>query len=121
MGDSIRVVNRTQKIIVNPSINLSEPGPNGPIILKSAIRPVSVVNAGPVGPAGADGADDKNYIHSQAIPSASWVIDHELDKYASVSIVDSAGTTVSGEVDYISSDSIVVSFSGAFSGKAFIN
>lgn len=61
------------------------------------------------------------YIHIQATASASWVIVHNLGKYPSVSIVDSAGSEVIGEVIYNSKNQLTVSFSAAFSGKAYLN
>ncbi len=65
--------------------------------------------------------DTTSYIHTQLAPSALWEISHNLDRYPSVSVVDSAGTVVVGDVNYINSNLIRVSFSGAFSGKAYIS
>lgn len=61
------------------------------------------------------------YIHDQDVPSAEWTINHNLNKYPSVTIVDSAGTCVFGAVQYASANTIICSFSGAFSGKAYLN
>lgn len=65
--------------------------------------------------------NDKSYTHDQTTPSDTWTINHFLDKFPSVSIVDSAGTQVEGEVVYESINQLVVTFSGAFSGKAYLN
>ena len=35
---------------------------------------------------------DKYYKHTQATPSNHWVINHKLNKYPSISVVDSANT-----------------------------
>ena len=64
---------------------------------------------------------DKNFVFSQNVPSATWSITHNLGKYASVSITDSAGTIVYGEVEYISINEVEVTFRSAFAGKAFLN
>lgn len=60
-------------------------------------------------------------VHSQASAEDTWQIQHNLGKYPSVSVVDSAGNLVVGEVRYDSLNSLTISFNGAFSGKAFLN
>ena len=67
------------------------------------------------------GVNDKNYIHNQNVASATWVVTHTLGKNASVTVVDSAGTVVQGQVDYDSLNQVTLTFSGAFSGKAYFN
>lgn len=64
---------------------------------------------------------DKTYTHSQSVASKEWHIIHDLQKYPSVSVVDSAGNIVVGDVEYISNSKIIIRFSGAFSGKAYLN
>ena len=61
------------------------------------------------------------YVFTQSTPSATWTINHDLNKYPAVSIVDSANDEVIGEVHYTSTTQVVVTFSAAFSGKAFLN
>jgi hypothetical protein len=67
------------------------------------------------------GVNDKNYVHTQSSSSATWVVTHNLNKNASVTVVDSAGTVVIGQVDYDSLNQVTLTFSGAFSGKAYFN
>lgn len=64
---------------------------------------------------------DKTYIYNQSVPSSIWTITHNLDKYPSVTVVDSAGTVVIGEVTYISKFIITLTFSSPFSGLAYLN
>lgn len=64
---------------------------------------------------------DKNYVHDQQVASASWVINHNLGKFASVGIVDTAGDEVEGEVRHNSNNQITITFSAPVSGKAYIN
>lgn len=71
------------------------------------------------GPAGV-GAD-LNYLHNQAVASDTWTIVHNLAKYPSVTVVDSAGDEVEGSVNYISANQLTVTFSAPFSGKAYLN
>ena len=61
------------------------------------------------------------YVFTQSTPAAVWTINHDLSKYPAVSIVDSANDEVIGEVHYTSTSQIVITFSAAFSGKAFLN
>jgi hypothetical protein len=57
---------------------------------------------------------------TQATASATWVIDHALGGKPQVTIVDSADTHVFGDVQYNSNTRITVTFSAAFSGKAYL-
>ena len=61
------------------------------------------------------------YVHNQVSAATSWSITHNLRFYPNVSIVDSALSHVMGEVTYIDENSLTVSFSSAFSGKAFLS
>jgi len=62
-----------------------------------------------------------NYIHVQSVASSTWTIDHPLEKFPSVTVVDSAENTVYGDVRYISKTQIEVTFSAAYGGKAYLN
>lgn len=88
-------------------------------ITEQDTRTVQGGGVGIQGPAGEDG--DKHYRHVQSTPAQVWVIDHPLDKFPAVSVVDSAGEQVEGNVLYTSQQQVVVSFTGAFSGEAFLN
>lgn len=62
----------------------------------------------------------KRYVFNQPVVSSTWNITHSLGGRPSVTIVDSAGTTVIGEVVYNSDTSITVLFSAPFSGQAYL-
>lgn len=62
-----------------------------------------------------------SHIHTQTVASALWTITHNLGKYPSVSIIDSANEEVIGEVEHINNNTLNIKFTAAFSGKAFIN
>lgn len=64
---------------------------------------------------------DKNYVYSQITPASTWVINHDLNKKASVSITDSAGTVVEGMVTINNGSTVVVQFNHPFSGEAILN
>ena len=81
-----------------------------------------IIATGPRGEKGEKGdGGDLNYVHYQNIPSEKWLINHNLGKYPSVSIVNSAGSVVIGDVDILDENNVEVSFSGSFSGRAYIN
>jgi len=62
-----------------------------------------------------------NYVHSQGVPASQWVINHDLGKKCSVTVVDSANQVVIGQITYNSDNQITLDFQGSFSGKAFFN
>lgn len=66
-------------------------------------------------------AGDKEFIFEQGSVSDKWVITHNLDKYPSVTVEDSAHNIVIGEVYYENSNTLIIRFNGAFSGKAYLN
>ena len=61
------------------------------------------------------------FIYNKLSPESVWTINHNLDKYPSVTIVDSSGNEVIGEVNYIDKNNLFISFSAAFSGTAYLN
>ena len=64
---------------------------------------------------------DKDFVFTKSTPNKIWEITHNLDKYPSVTIVDSAGSVVMGDITYTSKSTLTVTFSAAFSGKAYLN
>lgn len=64
---------------------------------------------------------DKHHTHNQTIPNDIWTIQHNLNKYASVTIVDSSDTIVYGEVEYLTKNTVKITFSAEFSGRAYLN
>jgi len=61
------------------------------------------------------------YVHDQQVAATTWNITHNLNKYPAVLIVDTAGDEVIGQVHFNNSNSLTITFTSAFSGKAFIN
>lgn len=66
-------------------------------------------------------SEDKNYLHIQSVASDEWIIHHNLDKYPSVTVLDSANNEVVGEVTHIDRNNLIIKFAGGFSGKATLN
>jgi hypothetical protein len=74
----------------------------------------------PLGSGGGGGGG--TYVHSQDTPLAVWTINHNLGSYPSVTTVDSGGDMVfGGSILYVNNATVVITFSAAFSGKAYLN
>jgi hypothetical protein len=93
--------------------------PNQDIIIKVGVEKPININLGQ--PIEIIKERSFNYIHVQSISSTVWTINHPLQKFASVTIVDSAENVVYGDVEYITTGQIKVTFSAAFGGKAYLN
>ena len=65
--------------------------------------------------------NDKNFVYAQATSSDIWEITHNLNKYPAVTVVDSGGSVVIGEIVYIDKNNVRITFTSAFSGKAYFN
>ena len=59
------------------------------------------------------------YVHEQGIASDTWIINHNLNKKPSITIVDSADNVVEGAEKYIDNNTIEIYFNGAFKGKDY--
>jgi hypothetical protein len=73
----------------------------------------------PGGSAEAEG--DKNFVFTQAVASATWTVQHNLNKFPSCTMVLSTGQQGYGDVTFIDENNLTITFAGAESGKAYIN
>jgi hypothetical protein len=55
------------------------------------------------------------------VASSVWILEHNLNKYPAVSIVNSANVTVYGDIVYDTLNKVTVTFNAAHTGKAFFN
>ena len=60
------------------------------------------------------------YEYDQGTPAAVWTIAHNLGLRPAAVVIDSAGTNVEGQIDHIDVNNLTLTFSGAFSGKAYL-
>jgi hypothetical protein len=65
--------------------------------------------------------DGGTYTQCFEVASDEWIITHGLGSYPSVTVVDSANTTVVGNVEHISTQQLKITFNASFSGCAFLN
>lgn len=73
----------------------------------------------PGGSAEAEG--DKNFVFTQASASATWTVQHNLNKFPSCTMVLSTGQQGYGDVNFIDENNLTITFASAESGKAYIN
>jgi len=64
---------------------------------------------------------DKTYVYVQATAATTWNIQHNLDKFPSVSVVNINNILMYGQVTYIDLNNLIIEFSAGFSGKAYMN
>lgn len=77
--------------------------------------------AGQKGERGLPGASGSHFTFVQSTPDTEWIVDHSLETFPSVTVVNSSGETVEGDVTYESNSRVVVRFSAAFSGTIYLN
>lgn len=63
---------------------------------------------------------DKNYVFDFTA-SSTVPVNHNLNKYPSVTVIDSAGDEVTGEVHYVNTSQLIVRFNAPFSGRVTCN
>ena len=64
---------------------------------------------------------DKNFVFVQGVPETTWTIQHNLQKFPSVSVVNNNNVLLYGETTYIDNNNVILTFSAGFSGKAYLN
>jgi hypothetical protein len=74
-----------------------------------------------VGVSGAGGDGPHTLAFQQQSPATSWEIDHGLNRFPAVVILDSSGDEVEADVVYLSAGSLRIDFAYAVSGQAFLN
>lgn len=61
------------------------------------------------------------YVHNQNVPSAKWIIRHNLGWYPSVTLIDMSQNVFHGNVTYSDINTCEVSLAGETSGYGYIN
>jgi hypothetical protein len=93
------------------NVNVYQDTPNQVIISEDTANLV-IVRSG--------AANTRRHVFVQQSASTTWIIEHTLGGKPQVTIVDSADTHVFGDVQYNGNTQITVTFSAAFSGKAYL-
>jgi hypothetical protein len=91
------------------------------VILEEETIQVIISEVGPQGPAGTLDYGQLGYVHLQNSASTTWSITHGLGFIPNITVVDSGGTVVEGSYNYPDANTVVLTFSSAFSGKAYLS
>ena len=116
----------TVEIIENP-VSITTSDNNVSVDVTEETTTIELATSGPQGPKGDKGDngevlyEDLSYVHTQSVASNTWTITHGLQFIPNMTVVDSAGTVVEGSYTYPDENTVVASFSGAFSGKAYLS
>lgn len=100
-------------VVSTETVEIGIAGPQGPT---GATGP-----EGPQGDPGTPGSAPQSYVHTQAVPSATWTVVHNLGFPPNVTVIDSSNRVVVGEVEYPDINTVVLTFSGGFAGKAYLS
>jgi hypothetical protein len=93
---------------------------NGQIVVQVTPQQGPVVNVNEITVGGIN-QPNVAYHHTQGTSSATWTINHNLGWYPNVTVQDSGGSIVEGEITYTSVNSLRITFTGAFSGNAYLS
>jgi hypothetical protein len=66
-------------------------------------------------------SDSDTYIFNQPTVETSWLVAHNTNKFPSVTVVDSARTTLDASVTYIDANNLIITVSPGSSGYAYLN
>ena len=66
-------------------------------------------------------SNDKSVSFEQSAPAAVWVVLHELDKYPSVTVIDSDGELTLCEIEYTNENTVTLRFSEPTAGTVYLN
>lgn len=130
---SVEVTKKSNKTVVvsggsvKQAVEVHDPGVAGPPTTLS----IGTVTAGPAAVTITGVAPSQtlnfvlptggSYAHTQNTPASTWTITHSLGFYPNVTVSDSAGTILEGQIEYPNVTTVVLTFSAAFSGKAYLS
>lgn len=66
-------------------------------------------------------SQDATYRHSQSSASTQWTVNHNLNKFPSVTVTLSTGQQGIADINYTDKNNLTINFSAAKSGYAYLN
>jgi len=63
---------------------------------------------------------NSSFTHDQGVAGATWTIDHNLNRYPNVAVLDSSGYSMDPEIHYATLNRVVLTFSPSQSGTAYL-
>ena len=64
---------------------------------------------------------DSSFTYTQVTPETTWNILHNMGKFPSITVIDTADTVVTGQYTYIDNNNVTLTFSAGFAGTAYLN
>lgn len=64
---------------------------------------------------------DTTFVYKTVVPMACWEIDHNLNKFPSVTLTDWDDNLISADVKFIDKNKVIVTLSEPICGKAYLN
>ena len=61
------------------------------------------------------------FVFTQTVAATVWNVNHNLGKFPSITVIDTANTVVTGEYTYTDNNNVILTFSAGFAGKAYLN
>jgi hypothetical protein len=113
---TVEVVEEVNQVVIAAEGPMGPRGLTGP-----AGAPGSAGATGPAGEKGDKGDDGGFFAYTQGIASDTWYIEHNLGYNPNIVVIDSAGTVVEGSYEYPNVNTLIATFSGAFSGNAYLS
>ena len=92
----------------NPQFTLK---PVAPEPIDVSITPAIIVSSG----------TSTTFTWTQSIALSVWTIPHNLNKFPSVTVVDTLGNLIYPDVSYVDSNTVQITHGSAFAGKAYLN
>ncbi len=96
------------------TLDLSYIGGNGVLIDQTYYDVANFVLA-------SDIQGDKHFTFNQATPANPWNVQHNLNKFPSVTVALPSGQVGQADVTYIDENNLTITFTGDESGKAYMN
>jgi hypothetical protein len=100
-------------------ISLTIDGIKRPLKVEDKVINLSVSNGLRV--VNISGGSGDSFVFTQPTPDTVWTVTHNLGRFPSVVVIDSAGDEWATEIHYINNNSLEVRLTAAFSGTAYCN
>ncbi len=85
-----------------------------PIVAQTPSLPASSAPTAPADPIAL-------YSYTQSVPEAVWVVQHNLNRFPAVTVIDDAGDEVEMDVRYVDANTLTLTAAGALSGVAYLS
>lgn len=107
---------RPPSLPITPGATLPNPGAAGAAAWSTVIGELVIWNGTQWG-----ALADVSHVHTQGVPSETWVVQHNLGKVPAITVIDSSGDEVRGDTRHDSINQATLTFAYPFSGSAHCN